>query len=208
MQIIVLANTALKEELINDGIGPDVDIRWIDSFREFANYPDAAAYIDLLFEIQAERIALLKKLLPKAVIINSVVHTLGETDRNFVRINGWQGFLKAGIIEAAAADNRRTGAASIFSMLNKKIEWLKDEPGFVSPRVISMIINEAYLALDENVSSKKEIDTAMKLGTNYPYGPFEWAEKIGLPQVHELLTRLNRQNSRYSPSRLLQEESR
>ncbi len=45
---------------------------------------------------------------------------------------------------------------------------------------MAMIINEAWHALAEEVSTKNEIDTAMKLGTNYPYGPFEWAEKIGL----------------------------
>ena len=48
-----------------------------------------------------------------------------------------------------------------------------DIPGFISARVVSMIINEAYFALEEEVSSKEEIDTAMKLGTNYPYGPFD-----------------------------------
>ena len=42
-----------------------------------------------------------------------------------------------------------------------------------------MIINEAFLALQEGVSTKEEINTAMKLGTNYPLGPFEWVEKIG-----------------------------
>jgi 3-hydroxyacyl-CoA dehydrogenase len=43
-----------------------------------------------------------------------------------------------------------------------------------------MIINEAYFALEDNVSTKAETDIAMKLGTNYPYGPFEWGQLIGL----------------------------
>src|ERR1700710_2457559 len=47
-------------------------------------------------------------------------------------------------------------------------------------RVVAMIINEAYYALDAGVSSKESIDLAMKLGTGYPYGPFEWADRIGL----------------------------
>jgi 3-hydroxybutyryl-CoA dehydrogenase len=93
------------------------------------------------------------------------------------------------------------------AVFNKKIEWVPDIPGFVTARVISMIINEAYFALDENVSSKEEIDTAMKLGTNYPYGPFEWAKAIGLKNVYDLLKHLAELNNRYTPSALLQKEA-
>ncbi|MEO5650820.1 MAG: 3-hydroxyacyl-CoA dehydrogenase family protein, partial [Ginsengibacter sp.] len=67
-------------------------------------------------------------------------------------------------------------------------------------RVISMIINEAFYTLKENVSTKKEIDLAMKLGTNYPFGPFEWAEKIGLENVFNLLKKLSEKEERYIPS--------
>ncbi len=72
----------------------------------------------------------------------------------------------------------------------RRVEWLPDEPGFVTPRVISMIINEAYFAFAEGVSTPEEIDTAMKLGTNYPYGPIEWGNRIGLQNVVRLLKKL------------------
>jgi 3-hydroxybutyryl-CoA dehydrogenase len=39
----------------------------------------------------------------------------------------------------------------------------------------------------------------MKLGTNYPYGPFEWAEEIGKERVFSLLHKLRSENSLYSP---------
>jgi 3-hydroxybutyryl-CoA dehydrogenase len=73
----------------------------------------------------------------------------------------------------------------------------------VSARVISTIINEAFLTVEENVSVEKEIDTAMKLGTNYPYGPFEWGEKIGLDKVVSLLEVLEKEQNRYKPCPLL-----
>jgi 3-hydroxybutyryl-CoA dehydrogenase len=73
-----------------------------------------------------------------------------------------------------------------------------DEIGFITPRVVSMIINEAFIALKEGVSTKGEIDTAMKLGTNYPYGPFEWAEKIGVEKIKSLLDKLSMQEKRYA----------
>jgi 3-hydroxybutyryl-CoA dehydrogenase len=70
-----------------------------------------------------------------------------------------------------------------------------------------MIINEAYFALEEKISTKGEIDTAMKYGTNYPFGPFEWAEKIGLRRVAALLQRLQLESGRYVPSELLLKEA-
>ncbi len=46
-----------------------------------------------------------------------------------------------------------------------------------------MIVNEAFFAFGEKISTIEEIDMAMKLGTNYPNGPFEWAEKIGIENI-------------------------
>jgi 3-hydroxybutyryl-CoA dehydrogenase len=50
-----------------------------------------------------------------------------------------------------------------------------------------MIINEACYTLQEGTASMQDIDISMKLGTNYPFGPFEWADKIGIKHVYETL---------------------
>jgi 3-hydroxybutyryl-CoA dehydrogenase len=71
-----------------------------------------------------------------------------------------------------------------------------------------MIINEAYCALEDEVRTREEMDLAMKLGTNYPLGPFEWGKKIGLSKVAGLLTILSSTNQRYQPARLLLKEAR
>ncbi len=62
---------------------------------------------------------------------------------------------------------------------------------FHYPRTISMIINEAYFALGEKLASADSIDLAMKNGVNYPLGPIEWGEKIGLHNVAQLLEELH-----------------
>ena len=93
------------------------------------------------------------------------------------------------------------------SELGKTIEWTPDIPGFISARILSAIINEAYFTLEEGVSSKEEIDMAMKLGTNYPSGPFEWGKKIGLNNILSLLNKMAEINSRYKPAALLEEEA-
>lgn len=204
MKIVVITNEDLKNELLTQGVQDNVQVEWQ---QEITPVQDADAYIDLLFNHSAERIDKLKNLQPATIIVNTVTATLSELPPGFIRINGWNSFLKRNLVEAAGADANKTAAEKIFSHFNKSTEWVPDIPGFITPRVISMIINEAYFTLDEKVSTKEEIDTAMKLGTNYPYGPFEWGATIGLKNVYELLTMLSQTNSRYTPSPLLQKEA-
>jgi 3-hydroxybutyryl-CoA dehydrogenase len=206
MQIIVLADALQREELSNNIL--KADVVWVTSEEEFARYKDADAYIDLEFFNTPTRIAFLMQFLPRPVIINSVIDTLKETNHSFVRINAWNSFLNAELIEASAnEDEVKKLTQDIFGVFNKKIEWLPDQPGFITPRVISMIINEAFFALSENVSTMVEIDTAMKLGTAYPYGPFEWGNKIGLQNIVNLLKKLSKKQPRYVPCDLLVQET-
>jgi 3-hydroxybutyryl-CoA dehydrogenase len=57
----------------------------------------------------------------------------------------------------------------------------------VSARVLATLVNEAASAVADDVSSAEGIDTAMRLGANYPAGPLEWGERIGLAQVTRTL---------------------
>lgn len=76
--------------------------------------------------------------------------------------------------------------------------------GFIFPRTIVQIINEAFFALEEEVASKDDIDRAMKFGVNYPKGPFEWAQGREL-YVRTLLSELLEKtgDKRYRASTLL-----
>jgi len=210
MKIVVIATEDLKNELLAQELSDKTEVEWQ---QEIMPVQDADAYIDLLFNHSSERIDKLQKLSaglsghPVLIIVNAVNLTLKELPAGFIRINGWSSFLKRNLVEAAGNDENKKSAEKIFSCFNKSTEWAPDISGFITPRVISMIINEAYFTLDEKVSSKEEIDTAMKLGTNYPYGPFEWGETIGLKNVYDLLTILSQTNSRYTPSPLLQKEA-
>ena len=83
-----------------------------------------------------------------------------------------------------------------------------DRVAMVTPRVICMIINEAYYTVQEGTAIREDIDLAMKLGTNYPFGPFEWCELIGLNHVYELLEALyhDTKDERYKVSALMRKE--
>lgn len=208
MQLVVLANEVLKDELLNTKTVGEADIVWIKNVEEFAQYKNAHGYIDLLFDGTLKRIELLKNFSPRPVIVNSVVTALDKMKAPLIRINAWPGFLTRSIVEASYKDkNLKLPTEEIFSFLNKRIEWVEDKPGFVTARVIAMIINEAYFALEESVSTKEEIDKAMKLGVNYPYGPFEWCNKIGIKNIYSLLNELSKTNPRYKPAASLVKES-
>src|SRR5215210_4643716 len=62
----------------------------------------------------------------------------------------------------------------------------------VALRVISCVVNEAFLALSEGVATAEDIDRAMKLGANYPKGPFEWAEELGVHSIVQTLDSLRK----------------
>lgn len=207
MQIVVLSDNALKEEFLATGLQENVHVKWIEAEENFPLYRDAQAFFDLLFHPGKKRIEILKSLPGKPVFINDVLNK-NPSGSSFIRFNGWSTFLKRPVFEASCqSESSKKMAEEIIAAMNRKVEWTPDIPGFITARVLAAIINEAYFALQENVSSKKEIDIAMKLGTNYPFGPFEWSEKIGMKNIHELLIELSKTNSRYEPAKLLKEEA-
>ena len=207
MHIVVLGSNILKEELLSSAHN-NIQVEWINDINDFKTHSEADAFIDLEFELDSARVEILKSLLPKPVIVNSVIKTISEINLPLVRINAWPTFLQRKIMEASCNDpERRIITEEVFFALQKKIKWIPDIPGFISSRVVVMIINEAYFALGDNVSTKEEIDIAMKLGANYLYGPFEWKEKIGLKNIYELLNELSKMNIRYKAAPQLKVEA-
>ena len=73
----------------------------------------ADVFIDLSFEPSDERIENLAKLLPKPVLVNSVTDTLERIHPDFIRINGWPGFLKGNCLEAAASEEAQEKAGPL-----------------------------------------------------------------------------------------------
>ena len=196
--IAVLANDEQWKELNQDT--SNVNLLRIQSLQQ-VNMP-VDGYI-ILQEINTQQL----KNIQVPVLLNSVIATLKElnTQPNVVRINGWNSFIARKIWEVAGIITDEV--KQIFSLLDKQYIEATDEPGLMAARPIAMIINEAYFALEDEISSKGEIDIAMKLGTNYPYGPFEWAGIIGVKNVYGLLFALSQHDKRYLPASLLQKEA-
>jgi 3-hydroxybutyryl-CoA dehydrogenase len=186
MILAVLANDLQKEEIATSAFFRNHEVVYSENISLWGNHT-ADAVIDLDFDSSPGRIEKLAKLLPKPVLVNSVTDTLDHIHPEFIRINAWPGFLKGACMEAAANHDMQKKAGPLFG---DELVFVKDTPGFISARIVAMIINEAYFTWEAGNSTKEEIDLAMKLGTGYPYGPFEWATKIGVQRIVELLERL------------------
>ena len=201
MQIVVAATEAQWKELAVPA--DDVSLLHVTAPAAFASHPGAGAFINLLEGAASYDYSTIQQ----PVLINGVTATLShlQLPANVLRINGWNGFLQRATWEIAGQTG--PGLTDIAAQLHKRFIFVADEPGLVAARVIAMIVNEAYFALAAGVSTREEIDTAMKLGTNYPYGPFEWADRIGIAHIANLLLTLSQTDKRYQPAALLLQEA-
>jgi 3-hydroxybutyryl-CoA dehydrogenase len=85
--------------------------------------------------------------------------------------------------------------------------WCKDVPGFISNRVLQVMINEALWELYEGVAPAENIDNIMKLGMNHPMGPCALADLIGLDTILSILNVMYEGygDPKYRPSPLLKQ---
>lgn len=91
--------------------------------------------------------------------------------------------------------------------LGKTPVEVRDVPGFISNRVLQVMINEAIYCLYEGVGTAEDIDTVMKLGMNHPMGPLQLADFIGLDTVLAIVETLYEgyADSKYRPCPLLRQ---
>ena len=144
--------------------------------------------------------------------LRETAHSLGLMEHlpRIAGVNAWPGCLDGPLWEMSVGHNAALDPLKLYTeTLGFQFERVEDRVGLVTPRVMCMIINEAYLTLQEGTADRADIDLAMKLGTNYPGGPFEWAERWGLIEVSRMLQSLQSATGdpRYKRSQLLIEES-
>lgn len=124
-------------------------------------------------------------------IVHTPTHTLAELPPKTIRLNAWPGFAAGNDWEMAWADEEAEQIVKeACAALGKIPIRVPDQIGFVGARVLAAIIHEAMLLKSAGAASQTDIDLAMKLGTNYPKGPFEWAEEIGWKEVEALLEKM------------------
>lgn len=95
--------------------------------------------------------------------------------------------------------------AFVEEAVDKRGIMVHESPGFVTSRIICIMINEALHVLGEGVASAEDIDDAMRVGYQFQYGPLEMADRFGLDSVLAALERMFREfgELKYRPSFVL-----
>ena len=122
-----------------------------------------------------------------------MVYTLLDEAPEFtlVGFNALPTFIDRSRLEVSLYDEAdRESLAILMQEFGMEYEVVADRVGMVTPRVVCMIINEACFLLGEGTADVEGVDRAMKLGTNYPRGPFEWADAMGIENVYDVISAL------------------
>ncbi|MGW6061130.1 3-hydroxyacyl-CoA dehydrogenase [Streptomyces sp. NPDC055189] len=93
-------------------------------------------------------------------------------------------------------------AVGLFQALGKQVSVIADVPGMIVARTVAMLVDFARDAVARGVAGQEDIDTAMRLGVNYPRGPIAWGEELGAHWAIDTLDRLHLEypTGRYAPS--------
>ncbi|MFJ9375034.1 3-hydroxyacyl-CoA dehydrogenase [Streptomyces sp. NPDC101455] len=115
-------------------------------------------------------------------------------------------YRRAGRIALSASQDTASGTLSeaigLFQALGKNVSVVGDAPGMIVARTVARIVDLAHDAVAKGVATEEDIDTAMRLGVNYPLGPFEWSRRLGRSWAYDLLDDLHLRDpsGRYAPS--------
>ncbi len=94
---------------------------------------------------------------------------------------------------AASSDCDAAGvdeAAGLLQSAGLEVYRIDDTPGLIVTRTVAMLVNIATDAVQQGVASPPDVDTAMRLGTNYPIGPLDWGQRWGADTVLDVLDEL------------------
>ncbi|MER7761244.1 3-hydroxyacyl-CoA dehydrogenase [Streptomyces sp. NPDC097619] len=108
--------------------------------------------------------------------------------------------------DEGAPKESREAVTALLRGLGKEVTVVGDTPGLLVFRTVAMLVNEAAEAVHQGVADAADVDTAMRLGTNYPEGPLAWGDRLGADTVLRFLDNLahHYRDGRYRPSLLLQ----
>jgi 3-hydroxybutyryl-CoA dehydrogenase len=93
---------------------------------------------------------------------------------------------------------------------NRSVTMIKDSAGFISQRIIAMIVNIACDIAQQRIATPTDIDLAVRLGLNYPNGPLSIGDALGSARILEILLNMQRcyGDPRYRPSPWLYRRAR
>ncbi|WP_296619711.1 3-hydroxyacyl-CoA dehydrogenase family protein [Marivirga sp.] len=196
MKILVVGDPKNQEE-ITAKFGENHQIISFDDLTEITKeaFFEADVVFDFFIAEEPEALTFYEQRPDLTIFTNMAMSSFGNlkiyqhnTQNTVFGFNGLPTFINRSVLECSLQDeNDKEKLNLLCGKLATDFEIVEDRVGMITPRIICMIINEAYYTVQEGTAERKDIDLGMKLGTNYPFGPFEWCEMIGLEKVYELL---------------------
>lgn len=198
---IFINGTPERQAELSPILSDSNNIHWNqkDELPDCASLNSFDLFIDLNLDEQSENMEHYACQKGKWLIASTVKKSIADliavspvaVQINVLGMNLLPTFINTAKKEVSLADESlKKEAQEILKQLEWDAEFVQDRVGMVRARILFMIINEAYYTVQEGTASKRDIDQAMKLGTNYPKGPFEWCGLIGLKNIYETLNAL------------------
>ncbi|MCQ6278858.1 3-hydroxyacyl-CoA dehydrogenase [Bacillus sp. EB600] len=104
------------------------------------------------------------------------------------------------------SDETAATVRNVAEQMGKETVVINEFPGFVTSRISCLVGNEAFYMLQEGLGTPEEIDKAIKLGLNYPMGPFELVDLVGLDaRLNNLRYLHEKLGEKYRPAPLLEQ---
>jgi 3-hydroxybutyryl-CoA dehydrogenase len=182
--------------------------------------------VDIVIEAIPENLALKKetyakidKACPEKVIFASNTSGLGITDMasatkrpdRFVGMHFFNPVPMMQLVEIVKGYSTSDATVKVIeglaAKMGKTTVIAKDTPGFVTTRLICVLMNEAVHCYAEGIASADDIDKSMRLGMNHPMGPLELADFVGLDTLLNIMDNLYREygDPKYRPPLLLKQ---
>ena len=194
MQVLVLSSPEIATEFQQKFLSLANTV-FINSYNELEKHlPQTNVVFDFLLQDEPARLSHYANKESLVVFCNAVKIQLAALVQNnklaceLIGFNGLPSMVNRQYLEVSLLHAHSvTKLEEVCKELSTEYLVVEDRVGLVTPRIICMIINEACFTLQEGTATVRDIDLGMKLGTNYPFGPFEWAAKIGTTNVYETL---------------------
>jgi len=198
----------------------------VASFKKQLSMFDEKEYSDFKFIIEAvsenekikkEIFSKIGKTASKEAIIGSNTSSISISNlakssgmpKNFIGIHFMNPVPVMPLVEVIEGDetSKKTTKETMdfVRKINKKPAKSKDNPGFISNKILMPMINEAIETLASKTGTKEDIDTVMELGMRHPLGPLKLADLIGLDTCLAIMNVLHSGfgDKKYKPSPLL-----
>lgn len=190
-----------------------------------SNLAKAAGSADLIIEAVPEKIAIKKQVFEiieehaqahcyfatnTSTMSPTEIASFGKRPEKTIAMHFFNPVHKMPLIEIVrgleTSDETAETIREVAVKMGKETVVINEFPGFVTSRISALVGNEAFYMLQEGLGTPEEIDKAIKLGLNYPMGPFELVDLVGLDvRLNNLKYLHEKLGEKYRPAPLLEQ---